>query len=90
MALKELLVATIFVFTLAVFMVVGAPTIDGVADSTDTDDLAGEKDVGFDPGAKVDLVTKSALVLAPTLAAIGFVIYAYAAIAKNETYRGRL
>lgn len=90
MALRELLIVTVLVFSLAVYMVVAGPTIDGVSGGMNTSKLAGDHSVGFDSGAKIGLVKEVTLVLVPTLLGIGLILYAYASIAKKESYRGRL
>lgn len=88
--LTELIVATVFVFVVIVFMLVAAPTIDGVADAANTSDMPGNQSVGFDPGQKIEMVTFVSLVFVPTAAAVGFIIYAFAAIVMEENYQGRL
>lgn len=90
MALKELIVATIFIFVLAVFMLVAAPTVDKTSRAANTSDLPGNESVGFDPGAKIGMIKYVALALVPTMGAVGFVIYAYAAIVRDESYQGRM
>jgi hypothetical protein len=47
-------------------------------------------DPGFDPAAKIDFVQTVALVFVPTIFAVGFVLYAFAAATKNESFQGRL
>jgi hypothetical protein len=87
---RELLVATVLVFALGVTMMVASPTIDGLADRLTGQDTVGEKSVGYDVDSKINQVRHIALVLMPTMAGIGIVIYAYAATARRESFRGRL
>lgn len=89
MALKELLVATMFVFVIIVFLVAGGPAIDGVADAIQETDTIGGNGEPYDTSGKIQTVQWISLVGVPTLAGIGIVIWAYAAIARRESYRGR-
>lgn len=89
MALKELLVATMFIFVLAVFVLIAGPTIDGVADATENTEIVGEEEP-YDTSGKIQTVKFVSLVGVPTIAGIGLVIWAYTAIARQESYKGRL
>jgi hypothetical protein len=87
--LRELVVGVLFIFVLGVFMLVAGPVVDGVSDATDMEPV-GDKSVGFDPSAKVDLVKNVSLVLVPTFAGAGFILWVYAAVTRSESYSGRM
>lgn len=84
MGLRELITAIVFVFILAVFIMVAAPTIEGVSEPA--------KNMSAVDGShwenKIDLVMTVSLVFVPTMG-LGFVLWALTAAAFNESFGGR-
>ena len=83
MGLKGLIIATVLVFSLAVYMLAASPAVSHLYD-----DLRGGavKDQGYQNN--MDFVRDTALVFVPTLFVIGIILYAYAAIQKEESFFG--
>lgn len=84
MGLKGIIIATVLVFSLSVYMVAAAPAITNVYDSTADSDAV--EDQGF--SGQMALVKNTALIFVPTMFIVGIVLYAYAAIQKEESFFG--
>lgn len=83
MGLKGLLIATTLVFSLAVFMLVAAPTVTNLHDQVSGGAV---EEAGYQ--GQLNFVRDVVLIFVPTMFSIGIVVYAYAAIQRSESFFG--
>lgn len=84
--LTAFVVVVLMLFLLAIFVVVGIPTIDMTADSIQATDSGAIKSQGLDDN--MGFVLDVGMVFAPTFFGIGIIAYLYAVVAGKGSFRG--
>lgn len=83
MGLKGLIIATVLIFSLAVYAIAAFPAVSLMYDQMHTDKV---DEQGH--GDSAVFVRDTAIIYVPTMFAIGILLYAYAAIQKEESFFG--